>query len=208
MSRFKPIVAVVLCYAMALPVFAQTPEIKASQNRGFFYGITKNYQPTAVAAISFEDSERIERLIRAGRIYLSLRDAIALALENNLDVETARLNPKLQQANLQRASAGQLLRNVNNSISTGPSSASLGVLAGANSLGVHWREFQRRHGRRAQRPERPIGRLGDPQSGSHGFRQRPVPAPDVASDQHLYHRYQLSGHCRTTARTSASSRAS
>jgi outer membrane protein TolC len=88
-----------------------------------------------VAAISFEDSTRIERLMRAGRIYLSLRDAIALALENNLDIEVARLNPKLQEANLLRASAGTLLRNVSSSITSGPSSATLGILAGANSLG-------------------------------------------------------------------------
>ncbi len=135
MSRIKSVVAVILCYAMALPVFAQTPEIKTSGYHGFFYRFTKNYTPTTVPAISFEDSPRIEKLMRAGRIYLSLRDAIALALENNLDIESARINPKLQQSNLQRASAGQLLRNVNNSISQGPSSASLGALAGANSLG-------------------------------------------------------------------------
>jgi outer membrane protein len=135
MSRFKSILSVILCFAMALPVLAQTPEITGSPNGGFFSNLARNYRPTTVAKISFEDSGRIERLIRAGRIYLSLRDAIALALENNLDIEVARLNPKLQQANLQRASAGALLRNVNNSISTGPSSASLGILAGANSLG-------------------------------------------------------------------------
>jgi outer membrane protein TolC len=135
MQRFKSILSVILCFAMALPVFSQTPEIKGSSGGGFFYRFTRNYQPTGVAAISFEDSPRIERLMRAGRIYLSLRDAIALALENNLDIEAARLNPKLQQANLQRASAGQLLRNVSNSISTGPSSASLGALGAVNSLG-------------------------------------------------------------------------
>ena len=121
---------------MALPVFAQTPEIKGSSRHGLLLAnLTRNYRPTTVARINFEDSQRIERLIRAGRIYLSLRDAIALALENNLDIEVARLNPKLQQANLQRASAGALLRNVNNSISNGPSSASLGVLAGRQFAG-------------------------------------------------------------------------
>jgi outer membrane protein TolC len=135
MSRFKPILSVILCFAITLPVFAQTPEIKGRVTNTFFSRLAKDYLPTPVAHINFEDSARIDRLIRAGRIYLSLRDAIALALENNLDIEVARLNPKLQQANLQRASAGALLRNVNNSISTGPSSASLGVLAGANALG-------------------------------------------------------------------------
>jgi outer membrane protein len=135
MSRLKSILSVILCFAMVLPVFGQTPEIRGSSGGGFFSRFTKNYLPTGVAAISFEDSTRIERLMRAGRIYLSLRDAIALALENNLDIEVARLNPKLQEANLLRASAGTLLRNVSSSITSGPSSATLGILAGANSLG-------------------------------------------------------------------------
>jgi outer membrane protein len=130
MSRIKPILAVVLCLMMASPIVAQPPG-----SGGYFSRLTRDYRPRPVPAISFEDSPRIERLIRAGRIYLSLRDAIALALENNLDIEVARITPKLQDANLQRASAGQLLRNVSNSISQGPSSASLGVLSGANSLG-------------------------------------------------------------------------
>ena len=135
MSRMKPLIAIFLCFLMASPIFAQTPEIKGGSDTGGFSWLTRNYRPRPVPRISFEDSPRIERLMRAGRIYLSLRDAIALALENSLDIEVARLNPKLQDANLLRASAGALLRNVNNSISQGPSSASLGALAGANSLG-------------------------------------------------------------------------
>src|SRR4051794_29464264 len=109
MSRIKPILAVFLCLTMALPMVAQTPEIKAADPGGFLYKVTRNYRPTTAPRISFEDSLRIERLLRAGRLYLSLRDAIALALENNLDIEGARLQPKLSQANLLRASAGQLL---------------------------------------------------------------------------------------------------
>jgi outer membrane protein TolC len=98
---------------------------------GWFEG---NYVAHPVPKISFEDSPRIDKLMRAGNIYLSLRDAIALALENNLDIEYARFNPKLADANSQRVSAGALLRTVSSSISSGPSSASLGVSAGA-SLG-------------------------------------------------------------------------
>ena len=133
--------------------------------------------------------------MRAGRIYLSLRDAIALALENNLDIEVARLNPKLQQANLQRASAGALLRNVNNSISSGPSSASLGVLAGANSLGSTGASSSSSStggvlsGLSVQLAGSAIPNL-DPTV----LPQRPVPAPDLAADQHLHHRHQLPGH--------------
>ena len=133
--RFNTLVSIVLCYVIALPVFGQTPEISGGNNHGVWYGLTRNYRPTPVPKISFEDSPRLEKLMRADRIYLSLRDAIALALENNLDIETARITPKLQETNLQRASAGALLRNVSSSVTSGPSSASLGVLSGANSLG-------------------------------------------------------------------------
>src|ERR1017187_9013632 len=109
MSRFKSILSVILCFTMAVPIFGQTPEVAGSPNRGFFYGLTKNYQPTTAAGINFEDSQRIERLIRAGHIYLSLRDAIALALEKTLNFKPPRLPPKPQQPTLRRPSAGALL---------------------------------------------------------------------------------------------------
>jgi outer membrane protein TolC len=115
-------------------LFGQTPEL--SHGKGFVRDLISPYRPHQVVNVNFDDSPRLERLMRAGQIYLSLRDAIALALENNLDIEYARFNPKLSESNLLRANAGQLLRNVSNSINTGPSSASLGVLAGANSLGT------------------------------------------------------------------------
>jgi outer membrane protein TolC len=96
---------------------------------------SRNYLPRPTRAISWADSPRLERLMRAGNIYLSLRDAIALVLENNLDIENARFNLPQADANLLRASAGQLLTNVSNSISSGPSSAS-GVLAGSGGFGA------------------------------------------------------------------------
>jgi outer membrane protein TolC len=114
---------------MALPSFAQTPQIYSSGKPGIFGWFSNNYRAHTLAYSSLEDSPRLEKLMRAGNIYLSLRDAIALALENNLDIETARYGPKLADANLYRAKAGALLRNVSSSISSGPSSAQIGVLA-------------------------------------------------------------------------------
>jgi len=134
MSRLKPLVAVLLCYVIAFPMFGQTPELKVTDH-GFLSELFRSYIPHPIPTISFEDSPRIEKLMRAGNIYLSLRDAISLALENNLDIEVARLTPKLQDANMLRADAGQLVRSVSGSIASGPSSAQLGALAGANSLG-------------------------------------------------------------------------
>jgi outer membrane protein len=129
MSIAKPFVATLLSCVMALPGFAQTPEISGGASRPVLGWFTHNYLGHPVPKISLDDSPRIDKLMRAGNIYLSLRDAIALALENNLDLEYARYTPKLADANLLRADAGQILRNVSNNISSGPSSAQSGVLA-------------------------------------------------------------------------------
>jgi outer membrane protein len=135
MSFARTFLSVLLCYAMALPGFAQTKSsLYTGEERGIIGWFSNNYRAHPVAETSYADSLRLEKLMRAGNIYLSLRDAIALALENNLDLEYARYNPKLAEANLLRADAGSLLRNVSSSISSGPSSASLGVLA-SNALG-------------------------------------------------------------------------
>ena len=134
MSFAKSCLAILLSSAMAVPVFAQAGSLQLESGHGLIYRLTRNYQVRDLQGVSFVDSPRIDKLLRAGNIYLSLRDAIALALENNLDIESSRYAPKLALADLQRASAGQLLRNVSTNISSGPSSASLNVLAGASAV--------------------------------------------------------------------------
>lgn len=134
MPIFRSFVVILLCQMLALPGFAQSYGITGQRSRGFFPWFANNYHAHPIPMTSFEDSTRIDQLIRAGNIYLSLRDAIALALENNLDIESARYTPKLAAANLLRADAGQLLRNVSSTISSGPNSAQIGVLA-SNALG-------------------------------------------------------------------------
>src|SRR5258707_1351679 len=74
-------------------------------------------------------------VMRSGNIYLSLQDAIALAMENNLDIEYHRYDRRQAETDQLRASAGQLLRFSGGNIRAGFSSASSGVLAGTSSLG-------------------------------------------------------------------------
>ena len=66
----------------AAVVMALVPIVATAQPRVFGW-----YQAPTVAPVSFQNSSRIERLMRAGQLYLSLPDAIALTLENNLDLE-------------------------------------------------------------------------------------------------------------------------
>jgi hypothetical protein len=71
---------------------------------------SKVYRRPYVAEANFADSDRLEQLLRDGNIYLSLDDAIALALENNLDIAVARYGPLIADADILRARAGSFLR--------------------------------------------------------------------------------------------------
>jgi hypothetical protein len=67
---------------------------------------------TRVPSLSFENSPRARDLIRSGNLYLSLSDAVALAIENNLDIEIQRFSLPLADADLLRAQGGGTLRGV------------------------------------------------------------------------------------------------
>ena len=60
----------------------------------------------------FRNSQRVHDLIRAGNLYLSQADALALAIENNLDVELDRFSFAIADTDLLRAKGGGLLRGV------------------------------------------------------------------------------------------------
>ena len=66
------------------------------------------------------DSARLDALTRAGNLYLSLKDAIALTVENNLDVAYQRITPLLAEADLMRARAGGIARGVPSKVREGP----------------------------------------------------------------------------------------
>lgn len=124
-----------VCLLAAGPGFAAPadPPSQASASRhepvlesgGVLGGLTAPYRPKHVPPPNLTNSTRMESLIRAGNIYLSLQDCIALALENNIDIEIQRYVPQLAEAALQSASAGGFARGVSTSVTAGPSSASV-----------------------------------------------------------------------------------
>jgi hypothetical protein len=70
------------------------------------------YQEKRVNSVDPNNTGRIYDLLRAGSIYLSLSDAIALAIENNLDVQAARYSFKIAGTDTLRAKGGGTLRGV------------------------------------------------------------------------------------------------
>jgi outer membrane protein TolC len=90
---------------------------------GFWDKVTLNYREREVSPINLRNSSRLDTLIRAGKLYLSLQDTVALTLENNLDIELQRYGPETARASLMRAEAGGLLRGVPPTVQQGAASA-------------------------------------------------------------------------------------
>ena len=83
------------------------------------------YRAAPVPAVRLQNSGRIASLIRAGNLYLSASHVVALAIENNIDVEIQRYGPLLAKQVLLRAQGGGALRSVGLGVAAGPQSVSL-----------------------------------------------------------------------------------
>jgi outer membrane protein len=81
-----------------------------SKPRSHIFNVIAPYQPTHVPPPSFQNAPRIDNLIQNGELRLSLNDAIALALENNLDLAIARYNLEIADTDILLAKAGQGIR--------------------------------------------------------------------------------------------------
>jgi outer membrane protein TolC len=64
------------------------------------------YTPRQVDAPNLANTARIDSLMHEGKLYLSLNDAIALALENNLDIAIQRYNLNIADTDVLRSKAG------------------------------------------------------------------------------------------------------
>lgn len=127
--KIIPLVAV---FGTAAAANAQTA-VRIDPPRGGLGWLTRPYQARQIPPINLANTSRFDSLIRAGNLYLSAQDVVALALENNIDIEVQRYGPLLARELLRRAEGGALLRNVGQSVSPGPTSVSLsGVTVNTN----------------------------------------------------------------------------
>lgn len=99
--------------------------------------VIRPYLAAEVPDIRPGNSPRLAELIRAGKLYLTLQDAIALALENNIDLEVARYNPILAEWRLKRSLAGGALPGVPSSAAqVGSVASGQGVVGSQQAAGV------------------------------------------------------------------------
>jgi len=104
-------IAAALWASAALPVYGQDA-LPFAVERPNMIGPIRSYMAPKLPPVRMTNSSRLYSLIRAGNLYLSLEDALALAIENNLNLEIDRYGPLLQASALERAKAGGPLRGV------------------------------------------------------------------------------------------------
>jgi len=113
------------------------------------HGPLSAYSPSTTPEPNLANSPRLNQLIRDGKLYLSLQDAIRLALENNLDIAIARYNLPIADMDILRTQAGGVFRGVNAGVVQGtpgggvggfgtgaPGAGAGGTTAGAGGAGA------------------------------------------------------------------------
>jgi len=126
----------------AAPVPQNTPETRPlpvlnySQPVSHFPNPIGPYTARHLAAPNLANTARIDQLMRDGKLYLSLNDAIALALENNLDIAIARYNLNIADTDVLRAKAGAPTLGVNTGIVQNTPGSGVGGLGGQVGSGT------------------------------------------------------------------------
>jgi outer membrane protein TolC len=94
------------------------------------------YRGKSVPPPSLDNSARLDLLVRDGKLYLTLQNAIDLALENNLDLVIARYNLPIAQMDVLRTQAGGSVRGVNTGVVSGTPGGAGGVFGGSTGGGA------------------------------------------------------------------------
>jgi outer membrane protein TolC len=129
-----PLIAFLVFTAAILQAQVRTP---ASLEMPHSRSPLSPYTPDSVPDPVLTNSPRLDRLIRDGKLRLSLKDAIDLALENNLDLAIARYNLPIADADLLRTKAGGSFLGVNTGVVQGtPGGGVGGYGAGAPGAGA------------------------------------------------------------------------
>jgi outer membrane protein len=94
------------------PLFLRDTGVDYTKPKSHFWNPIAPYTPMNVPAPVLGNTPRLDQLLKDGKIYLSLADAVMLSLENNYDIAIARLNLDIADTDLLRARAGSSLRGV------------------------------------------------------------------------------------------------
>lgn len=87
-----------------------------SKPTSHFPNLIAPYKPRHVPPPNLANTARVDQLMQNGKLMLSINDAVALALENNLDIAIARYNLNIADTDLLRAKSGNSILGVPNGV--------------------------------------------------------------------------------------------
>jgi outer membrane protein TolC len=112
-NGMKKLVLPVVWLVLGFPVIVRSEAVQEIDYRDWVRpvpGLLSPYRPQPIPAPRLENSPRLKDLIIEGKLELSLSQALALALENNLDIEVQRYILPIAQTDVLRALSGQAAR--------------------------------------------------------------------------------------------------
>jgi outer membrane protein TolC len=112
------------------PQSQQYTPVDYSKPRSQFPNVIAPYKPGYVPPPDLSNTDRIQQLMHDGKVMLSMDDAVALALENNLDLVLARYNLNIADTDILRAKAGANILGVNTGIVQNTPGGGVGGLSG------------------------------------------------------------------------------
>jgi outer membrane protein len=98
------------------PLFLRDTGTDYTKPKSHFWNPIAPYTAINVPMPSLGNTPRLDQLLKDGKIYLSLSDAVTLALENNYDIAIARINLDIADTDLLRAKAGSSIRGVSSGL--------------------------------------------------------------------------------------------
>jgi outer membrane protein TolC len=121
-----------LCRVLSCLIVSWSGVVVAQSGASVSLEMPKSSQPFgAYASVEapepqLKNSPRLDQLIHDGRLYLSLKDAIELSLENNLDLAIARYNLPIADMDVLRTQGGGTFRGVNTGVVQGTPGGGVG----------------------------------------------------------------------------------
>ncbi len=117
------------------PLYLRDTTTDYTRQHPFYPNPLKLYTPMTLPLPRLGNTPRLTTLLRDGKIYLSLSDAVLLALENNFDIAIARINLDIADTDVLRAKAGSGLRGVSTGLVTGTQGSSGSTVTGGGGPG-------------------------------------------------------------------------
>ncbi|RZU39563.1 outer membrane protein TolC [Edaphobacter modestus] len=117
------------------PFFLRDTEVDYTKPKSHLWNPIAPYTATNVPQARLGNTPQLDQLVRDGKIYLSLNDAVTLALQNNYDIEIARINLDIADTDILRTKAGGTIRGVNTGLVQGTIGGTTQTVTGGGGPG-------------------------------------------------------------------------